>query len=1825
MITRVSWLRSLSIIGIILLAFTANSTPMDDAFALCQEGSWALAREQYNKIATDESESSATRRKARLNSEYTKMKQYPYESDKTVSQTLQMLIDEDSSDRISAFCRWRLAEYLSTHAYYRNFETIFDYWKNAEASMSKLAPDAMKDFNQAVVYNQFFDNRFPSSLEEEIGKFWTNASNQYVKTLKESAQLAMYHLRVAKHSYANRAFDDLYVQMLKKIPVEFPETDEAVKALLLISHYYVQNNNNERLPEALEVLNEIIDKYPNSQEAKSAKETRQQLLAHEVNFSIDKAVQPGDEYQMVVSWRNIDKLTIKMIPFDIVSILDSNCSKTLSEYPINIANIKGNAVWSTTLDGSKNIKTYKTTTETVSLKQDKAGTYAVCAYDGDKLLYASVFNVTNLVAVQSNSDMNPDRNIYRGRVLSSTSGDVYIWTVDAKTGTPREGVTIYVLIRSYQQNEQKVVINQTKTNAQGFAEIGSILRSQMVNTYEVYATNGDVAILGNDSFYRDSRDEQERMNNYVYTDRPVYKPGDKVYGKAILRQMKKGIYDLPVAKDVNVLVTDSKNNEVYKAASLKLNDYGTVGFEFTLPEGAPLGTYHVRVNDDYGVTFVVEEYRKPEYEVKVVLPQKPMQQNTTVTAEIQGQYYYGAPVANADVSYKVVRQRKWNSPWFPHPMFASMQYRWFDFGNDDTSRPRHNNSGDIICSGVGKTDANGKCEVSFFAKPSPREDKERSWYSPYLNNVIDEFTVEATILDLSHRSIDGVGRVSIGEKSMVVKFSSDRELLSPGENFVGILSVENLSGTQIARDGTVAIEKVLWDDVSKKENVTTLTTFAVSTTTSHSADIKWKIPKNESGRFRAVFIAKDDFDKEIVGRCDFDVADQKTSELLIQYKGLEMKSNKPVYEVGETAKILLLSEFRDATIWWHVDCGDCVLENSVKKISRRTNFIELPVTQEMIPGCRIDVVMVSNGEVYTNSIRLSVPPVKQVVDVKLSYDKDSYRPGEKGRLKIVASDYQGKPVQSEFSVAVYDKSIEYIATQTQEDIRKVYYGRNPNINVSVSWSGRNRMWMLNECSPFLVIPERFLLTSRKVASFGASFARGLALDSNEALPVFAAMTGASVAEMEQASVSIRTDFRDLALWQGIVLTDEKGEAFVDITWPDSLTTWKTSCVGVTKDTKVGQESIETHVKKNLIARMSLPPFLREGDVTTVSAIVSNYGEHETSVTVSFDVQKAVLETKEPKQIIQLKAGEEKHIDYLVKAIIGYGEATFTVKALASGESDAMSMNIPLLPYGADKMVGHSDILAVKGNSEATTSITIPAERIIDTTKLTIALQPSIAMTLRDALPLMLDYPYGCVEQTMNRFVPASVVSRVFATLDIPRDKAIDEKLPKVIKQSVNRLKDMQSVDGGWGWWKNDESDSYMTAIVMEGLSIANENDIPIDEIMISKGTEYLKQEVATMMKSKPSSREDVSSLCYVLYVLSLQNDISEYEVAIKRCYEKRNVLSASGIAMLSMLCHKAALTNETEVCFRNLENFAVRTPQNDSMHWGKDSYYSCWDDPVEATSRALIAYLAIHPESENALSAMRWLVMNRRGCNWKNTKATGLAVLALTDWMKTKNEQGYELDITVKVADKEYSKKITPETMWNADNTIVIEGKDVPSGNIPVVIKASGNGALFWSLFANYYTLEKDIAAAGYEVFVERRYERVLTVPEKDGFKKTYVPLNEGETLKTGDEVRCTLSLKALNNYSYVVVEDKKPACLVPVDVRSGMSWGNCCSNVELRNTHTAFFLSRLSQGEQELTYNLRAEMPGVFHAMPAHASAMYINEVQANSRSQVVSVTSGD
>jgi len=1114
----------------------------------------------------------------------------------------------------------------------------------------------------------------------------------------------------------------------------------------------------------------------------------------------------------------------------------------------------------------------------------------------------------------------------------------------------------------------------------------------------------------------------------------------------------------------------------------------------------------------------------------------------------------------------------------------------------------------------------------------------------------------------------------------------------------------------------------------------------------------------------------------IEGATIFGIFGRETAGNTFRFNELELVPSKAEFQPGEEVELRLSTNRPNSTVMLFLrPVGGVYFAPQVVKINGKSEIVKFPVEVKDMPNFFVEAITVSDGKVFEDVREIVVPPVKRIMNVEVIPNSETYKPGQKASVELRVTGLDGKPVVGQNVVAIYDKSLEYISGGSNVANIKEFFWKwrrthdtAHQTNLSrmthpMTKNGENRMqplgangYMLNSLlgdgGTTLRLGNRvggrggwantrFANTVPMAA--GAPMARaaggmgGMAGGSVEMMvtpmvvePAAPACVGADfntltdligttsapegwTGEESLVEATLRKDFADTALWVGAIETNGDGIATVELNMPENLTTWKINVWSMAPGTQVGYATTDVITRKDLIIRMQTPRFLVQRDKILLTANVHNYLATEKQVQVSLEMdgdQLLAVDLDRRIQTVTIPANGEARVDWLVEAK-NVGDATVRMKALTNEESDAMQMTFPVQVHGMLKQEAFSGVIRPTDSSGKIT-VQVPEQRVPEQSRLTVRFSPTLAGAMIDALPYLADYPYGCTEQTLNRFLPTVITQKVLIDSGVdlaslekahanlnaqelgdPAKRAAQwqrnrtpsqnpvysqDEVRKMANEGVKRLTEMQCSDDGWGWFSGygERSSVHLTAQVVRGLRIAQQNDVAIDQSVIDRGIQWLRNYQAKQVQLiknaelpeeerkkvdwKPYADNTDAFICMVLYQWSKADTPEDRMMGY--LFRDRTRLSLYGVAMLGIAASQdpdypmsAAPSqefvdkyiaenrpNRIDVqCLRMLEQYLEQDDENQTAWLNLQrapgwSWWNWYGSEYETQAMYLKLLMRVNPKSETAPRLVKWLLNNRKHATyWNSTRDTALCVEAFAEYLRATGEARPNMTVEILVdGTVKKSVDITPENMLTIDNTFILEGLDVTSGTHEIELRRKGTGAVYFNAYLENFTLEDQIKAAGLEVKVDRRYW-LLTPADKTADvagnrgqvvtqkveKYDRTPIANLSTVKSGQLVEIELIIDSKNDYESLLIEDMKAAGFEPVEVQSGYNGNSMGAYVEYRDNRVTFFVYRLSQGKHAVSYRMRAQQPGQFSALPAKIEAMYAPELKGNSDELKVSV----
>ncbi|MDY7077396.1 MAG: Ig-like domain-containing protein, partial [Chloroflexota bacterium] len=1142
--------------------------------------------------------------------------------------------------------------------------------------------------------------------------------------------------------------------------------------------------------------------------------------------------------------------------------------------------------------------------------------------------------------------------------LKTTATESLVWATDLRSGDVLPDLPIVVM------GEQTNVLAEGQTGKDGVL-VGEEHRP--LDPWDpVFAfagdpddPDGDFAAVSNQwaegitpwKFDLLMEDYLEPFTAHLFTDRAIYRPGQTVYFKGILREDDDAHYSLPTGDTkVQVTVWDAQGTKVFED-DLPLSDVGTLDGELALSEDATLGYYSIEAiyEEEYFSTgFQVAEYRKPEFQVTVETDRLEYVQGDELNVTAQATYYFGGPVANAEVRYSVL-----SADHFFHYQGTG----WWDFTDYDFTRHRredyYSSYGELIADGTGITDEEGRFTFSLEAD-----------IAEYLAS--QRFTLEVTVTDVNNQEVSNRTEAVVHKGLYYIGLRPERYVGQvDAENSVNVITVDWDSAPSPGQELTVVFAEHNWYSVRKQAEdghyywESTVEDVPVFTTT---------VTTDDEGRAVVDFIPeKGGIYKVTASGSPPQVGGVRSSTYMWvsghRYVSWRQENNDRIdlvadqrqYKVGDTATILVPHPYQGPVkALITVERGH-IYRHWVETLKTNSQVIEIPITEDLIPNVFVSVVVVK-GEDETNPLssfkigytQLPIETTEKELNIMLTPDRptdEHYGPGETVTYDVNVSDSEGNPVEAELALNLVDLAVISLADQPGQDI------------VSHFWRERG---------------------------LGVRTASGLTLSAERVnLAVASEAKGGGGGPGEEFGV-VRSRFRDTAYWNPTVRTGADGHATVSVELPDNLTTWRMGARGVTANTLVGHADVDIVTTKDLLVRPVAPRFFVVNDEAELAAIVHNNTDQPIEVEVVFEADGLRIGEPAPSvaegsanQQISVPANDNVKVVWPVtvedtqEVTLRFGARATDTRADARSPGDAIEISLPVYRYSTPEVVatsGHFD-----ADGQRLEAVILPPSYDPTQGELSVHVDPSLAAGMADGLDFLEHYPYECTEQTVSRFLPNVVTYRAFKELELGDARSdLETRLPELVSTGLQRLYNRQHYDGGWGWWTLDDSHPYLTAYVLLGLVEAERAGFVVDEGVTERAVDFLQDSLG-----KPRDLEhhwQANRQAFILYVLAEadQGDLGRC-VAL---FERRDVLDTFGKAYLAMALGLLEPDEPARVkaLLSDITSDAIVSATG--AHWeeAQADYYAMNTD-TRSTAIVLAALARLDPDNALAPNAVRWLMV----------------------------------------------------------------------------------------------------------------------------------------------------------------------------------------------------------------------------------------------------------
>lgn len=1318
-----------------------------------------------------------------------------------------------------------------------------------------------------------------------------------------------------------------------------------------------------------------------------------------------------------------------------------------------------------------------------------------------QLYEKSLLTVTKL-AVQEKKIDRPELDIreeLNNAVLSRSPQNLY-WVTEFGTLASVVGAKVDL----YRKGQERV--GSYSTNGDGIALTGTF--AGLVGA--IVHTDSDSAIVssGIDRLqWGSSAVGVERT--YLYTDRPIYRPGDKVSIKGLYRIGYDAEYEIFRDTNATIEIRDS-NYDVVLDTPVTINDYGTFTAELTLDANAPLGTYSISALEGY-VSFDVEEYVPAAFNVETKADKEEYIAGDTAKISVDAAYYFGVPVEGGEVEYSVTTQNYY---------FDRYHDGYFRFGNDWYYDFDGYYGDTFISRGKVPLNSSGKASIEQqldFAKLFKGEDGEKSKI----------FTVNITVKNKNGESISSQKSFIVHRGAFYAGITIDKNFLGKGEKTSLHVKTVDIHGKEMSANNILLeIKKIRWESYKrlevdgnyyyrteqKKETVQKDTLH-----TDRSGNASYEFVLNDPGEYEASVSVEDSEGNPIQATYDMYVSGSGGVTIRpTNNETLDLATDKGQADVGEKIKIIIKSPFERAKALVTLERGKIFHYDIISLTSNLAEYT-FQIMKEHIPNIFASVLLISpDPEVKYGKIEYQVNTAERELDITVRSNKNNYLPGEEVRLEIETKDKKGSPAQSEVSLAVVDMSVLALKGNPKKNPVLFFYNGSP-LTVSAASNIKN------------ILHETDIPTGTKGGGGGG----------------------------EDLAKKKRGLFKDTAFWEGVVRTDANGKANISFVLPDNLTTWQVESVGITKDTKVGVAYEEFKAQKDLMVVPLRPRFIIPGDQFFVGAKIFNETPFRQKLKIGIMSDTLAL-TGKREISVHIESHDTMTVYFPAEAPQNMqdGEHIFTLSAKNDEYEDTVENAIKITRNNTYESVATASYTDAEVTREY---VYLPPNVLPDRGGLEIKTSATLAVFLSDALNYLVEYPYGCSEQIASKLSALGILKRGLSLKNIGDAFALKDvefegqkyTPDDVVRIGLARLYENQDAGGGFAYYQGMEPSYYLTLHITQALIDLKDAGYNVEDERIEDAKEYIVRE----LRQKPQLLRDKDLLILAGYTLSridgpaYDSDIKNRILAIARdeafIQEKISNVSLSYLAILLAKNNEAGGLEED--IFDTLENRLVIDARGASLRpQGDNTIYQFYETPIKDTALFIKALAKSERDNPMLDEVLRWVLRSRaKDGAWGSTNNTVTVIDALTDFLVWKKENESQFNLALAVDGNALG-----EFSFDAGSILKTFGKFVPTQDIGlgklrslVFTKTNKNAApnnYYYDAMLKYYLPVEKISSRDEGFSITRELYRI------DDEKRSR-PVSEA---KQGDVLRARLVITTPTARNFVSVEDYIPAGMEIVNLR---------------------------------------------------------------------------
>lgn len=1717
--------------------------------------------------------------------------------------------------------------------------------------------------------------------------------------------------------------DELYGMTVGHVADQYQSTPAAAQAWFLkAAHLYQQadtympgQDSTHRYAgvKALEICRQIIRDNPNTEGGINAHNLSLTITRKSLLFSVETVNSIGKPFRVLVRYRNFDKLYVRVVKST------ETLRKILENDPHDVkwkalAGMQPLTSWEQALVDTKDLQEHS-----VEIKADglPSGEYLLLASSGQDFeqaqsaLAAAIFHVSDISYIQKED---------------------HFFVLNRESGEPLPGVKVQLWGKRYNYNTRTYVKTKgalLSTDKNGHAQAPPVLTEDDSKQHLVeFLHRSDHLFVQENTiryYYNQEEDEtsEEKQRVYLFTDRSLYRPGQTVYYKGIVREGNKV---LGSRREEFTAVLYNANEEHVAETKHRVNAYGSFSGSFVLPGGGLPGNFQIIVRDEFRVSFHVEEYKRPRFAVAFDTLKATYKVNDTIRVTGKALAYAGNAIDAATVKYRVVRK--------PRLLYAWLRKRWW--APDEPMEIAH---------GEATTDTTGKFEIHFEAIPDRK-------VSMQLDPIFD-YTIYADVTDSNGETRSAETSVSISYKSYVLRMDVPES--ADVNQFKSLnISTENLSGVFAPAEATIRITRVIPENrLVRKRYWARPDVFVMS-----KNEFVAHFPHDEYDRetdmenwaLAGAALSKNvqlEQDKPVpvselklaAGFYKIEVTTTNAAgEKLTDVRFTELKDfgskklSSPQYISATPSRVAEPGENGFYTLGTSVDKTFMITSTSRKSAEDGFSFmaldnelrkLEYTPSEEDRGGYAVDYVFVKHNRIHSHTENIDVPWTNKALLIEYETFRDKTLPGSKETWKVKISGYKKEKVAAELLASMYDASLDqfYPHQWYKPHIWPVRMGMtswadngnfaSAHANIRYSEFGVYKsfekrydalMWGLyiygggRPASGMGGDRTRFMRSVAKKATAEAPLAVPETDEETTKADVSGlkeiVVVGYGVATnkiMDQAAPPIRKNFNETAFFHPDLKTDSEGNITFSFTMPEALTRWKFQALAHTPGLAMGYSSKEIVTQKELMVQPNAPRFFREGDRISFPVKVANLSKSAVEGEVSLTILDT--ETNEPLDQLfknhkrsgrfSLAAGQSATTLFTLENPKGFNKMiTWRAIAKAGSLSDGEENILPVLPNRM--LVTESMPLSMKGNG--TRHFTF--DKLLNSAQsaslthqsVTVEYSSNPAWYAVQSLPYLMEYPYECAEQTWNRYYANTLASHIVNAspriaavfrswkgsdalqsdlvknqelkslliqetpwvLAVKTEEAQQQKIALLfdlvrmeneLNASMLKLRELQSPNGGFVWFRGGPDDRYMTQYIVTGIAhlqkikalhASQTNHI---HAILEKALPYLdariREDYNLLLRSKTDMKEYIPGPMELQYLYARSFFTTPIPAASQKAvqyYRERARLTwVSQTKFLqgltALICHRNQDSKTAKQILESLRQSAVRHDEL-GMYWKTNQRGWWWHEaPIERQALLIEAFQEIANDQPTVADLKTWLLKNKQTNSWESTKATAEACYALlmngSDWLAESPQATMRLGGTEVSSTGEKKEPGTGYYKKTIDSDITPQ-----MGNIDVVVNGhSGNsslptwGAVYWQYFEDLdkITFSETPLKLSKQLFIETNTDSgpVLT------------PIREGETVKVGDKIKVRIELRVDRDMEYVHMKDMRASGLEPVNVLSGYRWQGGLGYYEsTRDASTDFFFNTLRRGTYVFEYPLFITHEGDFSNGITTIQCMYAPEFTAHS-----------